>query len=483
MKKGQDLHQLLENQCNLTDLFRRELELKNFELRKAYHNIQLLKGILVTIKQDLNLKPEQFEYLFGHIFKEEEECENRIANQKEIFRENLQNVTHSQNSFQFWPKLPGDVMNLVIEFLEFKELATLACVNKELNAICKNNMLWKKLYIGRWNREIEDENNYIEKYAEKYRGEMKWYHERPVVSTLKWHSGSVTCIDYIHGSNLFVSGSDDSSAMLWQINEPHPQESGIFQQHHLQTQAVSKLISFYGHGGPIWCCLQIPNFKLATGSYDRTVKLWNMHTGKCESTLRGHLEWISCLDANEQLLCSGSWDASIKVWDLETEANVQTLFNDVGNAISCIQLQNNEIIAGCRRNTINLWEIDTGSLIGNLVGHTQAVNAVKRSNFSVLSGSADNTVKQWDLRSLECVNTLKGHLSHVMCLDYDDDAKRVASGSYDKSIRIWDLRKTSEPRQILKGHSAAVFCLKFDSSKLISGSSDQTVKIWNFSDI
>lgn len=150
MNKQPNLSQQLEYQCSLTDLFRRELELKNFELRKSQHNIQLLKGILTGIKQDLNLKPEQFDYLFGYIFKEEEECENRIANQKETFKENLQQVSKTQNSFDYWPRLPGDIMHIVIEFLEFKELGILSCVNKELNHLCANSSLWKDLYFKRW---------------------------------------------------------------------------------------------------------------------------------------------------------------------------------------------------------------------------------------------------------------------------------------------------------------------------------------------
>ena len=66
----------------------------------------------------------------------------------------------------------------------------------------------------------------------------------------------------------------------------------------------------------------------------------------------------------------------------------------------------------------------------------------------------------------------------MMAVQYDGDTK-VVSGSYDKTIRIWDLR-TGGCLRTLEAHSAAVFCLQFDETKVVSGSADHRVKVFSF---
>ena len=70
----------------------------------------------------------------------------------------------------------------------------------------------------------------------------------------------------------------------------------------------------------------------------------------------------------------------------------------------------------------------------------------------------------------------RGHTNHVLCLQFRDD--RLLSGSGDCTIRVWDLN-TFEMKLILRGHKAAVTTLQFDESRIISGSLDHLIKIWD----
>ena len=85
-------------------------------------------------------------------------------------------------------------------------------------------------------------------------------------------------------------------------------------QHHKQTKACDRINTFYGHGGPIWCSDFYEDL-LYTGSYDKTLKIWNLKYGNCLSTIRAHSSWVSALqyDPKFQTLISSSWDATIKV--------------------------------------------------------------------------------------------------------------------------------------------------------------------------
>lgn len=68
------------------------------------------------------------------------------------------------------------------------------------------------------------------------------------------------------------------------------------------------------------------------------------------------------------------------------------------------------------------------------------------------------------------------HLEGIYCLQFDED--KIISGSRDRSIKIWDMR-TGECRRSLVGHSASVLCLQYDDRYIISGSSDTTIVQWD----
>ena len=476
-----DLQKTIRNQTELIEYYRRTLQMKDWELKKANNHITLLKGVLSVLRQDLNIKSEQFDYIFSNLNRDEQENAIRRAEQEERFRQVINSsCPHIVHRFDYFKDLPETVILLVMEYLDYKDITILSCVSTEMHQLCNNLRIWETLYKLRW-RKIPELYQYNVGFRERHLLETHWFMQRPVISTLSGHMGSVTCLAFQPNSHKFISGSDDSSVVLWTYDEHSKHEGELWQQHHKQTKSLWKSMTFYGHGGPVWCCTFTDDGKMASGSYDRTVKLWNVDNGKCEHTLRGHTEWVSCIDTTGNLLFSGSWDSTVKIWNLQTRQNIGSLYNPMGNAIYCMQVGDNQLVTGCRSHTVDLWDIQTSAIIGSCIGHDKNVNCLRQQDFTVASGSTDNTTRLWDLRTFECMETLHSHSNHIMCLDYNTDACRLVTGSYDKTIRIWDTRSLHSPRQILQGHSAAVFSLCFNDHKLISGSTDSTIKIWNFS--
>ena len=371
---------------------------------------------------------------------------------------------------------PSEILFLILEYLEPKELTIISYTCKEIYSMCQSSKLWKSLSLSRWNKPISNKTDFLQ----KYQCEMAWFHTRPVVSTLLGHSGSVTCLSYLPGKSYFISGSDDCCLSMWKIDESHLKDQEIVKQHHVQTKTISKQICYYGHGGPIWSCCEGFDNNMLSASYDRTIKIWNLSTGRCEFTLRGHNEWVSSVDCNRNIICSGSWDSTVKVWDQGTKICISTLTFDHSNAVYCLQLNDNNLLVGLKSKILELWDTSTLSRVQSFIGHFKGINTLKLTGNVAVSGSSDSLVKMWDIRTGDCVHNLAGHTSNVMCLDYDIDTHRVVTGSYDKTIRVWDMRKHNSARTILRGHSDPVFCLKVDDHKLISGSMDQSIKIWNF---
>jgi len=69
--------------------------------------------------------------------------------------------------------------------------------------------------------------------------------------------------------------------------------------------------------------------KIVSGSNDKTIKLWEVLTGKLLNTLKGHLDYVTsvCFSPNGIILASGSYDHTIKLWDVSTRKLLKTLKN------------------------------------------------------------------------------------------------------------------------------------------------------------
>jgi WD40 repeat protein len=85
-----------------------------------------------------------------------------------------------------------------------------------------------------------------------------------------------------------------------------------------------------------------------------------------------------------------------------------------------------------------------------------------------------------DSTKFKCLNTLYGNSGYVISVAFSPDGTRIISGSYDNTIKIWNAN-TGECIKTLEGHSNTVQSVAYspDGTKIISGSYDKTIKIWD----
>ncbi|MCJ1466967.1 hypothetical protein MMC07_005589 [Pseudocyphellaria aurata] len=224
---------------------------------------------------------------------------------------------------------------------------------------------------------------------------------------------------------------------------------------------------------------------IASGSWDRTIRLWDAATGSCRSTLEGHSAEVYALafSPDGQLVASGSGDDTIRLWDAATGSCCSTLEGHSDKVTAVAFSPDGQLVAsGSGDDTIRLWDAATGSCCSTLEGHSDKVTAVAFSPDGqlVASGSWDDTIRLWDAARGSCRSTLEGHSDWVTAVAFSPDGQLVASGSWDRTIRLWDAARGS-CRSTLEGHSSLVSVVAFspDGQLVASASWDHTIRLWD----
>ncbi|NCS57349.1 MAG: WD40 repeat domain-containing protein, partial [Microcystis aeruginosa G11-04] len=171
--------------------------------------------------------------------------------------------------------------------------------------------------------------------------------------------------------------------------------------------------------------------------------------------LEGHYSYVYSVNFSPdgKTLVSGSWDNTIKLWDVETGQEIRTLKGHDNSVYSVnFSPDGKTLVSGSADNTIKLWNVETGQEIRTLKGHDSSVRSV---NFSpdgktLVSGSGDKTIKLWNVETGQEIRTLKGHDSVVYSVNFSPDGKTLVSGSDDKTIKLWNV-ETGQEIRTLKG--------------------------------
>lgn len=233
---------------------------------------------------------------------------------------------------------------------------------------------------------------------------------------------------------------------------------------------------------------------LMSGSWDNTLKIWDLETGEVRETLRSQRPSVIrdvALDPYSQRFASARDNGTIEIWQLDRQGSDLTVELEQRIAAHsgpvyalAISPDGLTLVSGSQDNTIKIWAIETGDLLHTLTDHRGPVRslAITPDGQTLISGAADATIKIWDLETGELQNTLTDHSRLVRGLAIAPDGKTLASASWDRTIKIWNLT-TGELQNTLMGHTDLVVSVAIspDGSTLVSGSDDDTIKMWDLS--
>ncbi|OKH42713.1 hypothetical protein NIES2101_32545 [Calothrix sp. HK-06] len=252
-----------------------------------------------------------------------------------------------------------------------------------------------------------------------------------LLHTLQGHNKPVTSVAFSPDGQILATGSDDKTIKLW--NQDYKEIYTLVEHQH-----VVKSVAFHPNG-------EI----LGSGSWDKTIRLWDVTTGKEVAVLTGHKLQVSAVTfSGDGNLASASFDKTVRLWKNGTDYLSYSLSNILSShtwAVTAVAFNPDaKILAtGSDDNTIKLWNVSTGEEFATLTGHSWSITALVFNSDGTLlaSVSKDKTVKLWQVSNQEELTTLSGHTDSVtsVAIANSDTQIIIASGSKDKTIKLWEL--------------------------------------------
>ncbi|MGB3207593.1 MAG: WD40 repeat domain-containing protein [Crinalium sp.] len=206
-----------------------------------------------------------------------------------------------------------------------------------------------------------------------------------------------------------------------------------------------------GHSGFVSSlAITLDGQKLISGSWDDTIKIWNLSTGELLDTLEAHTDDVECvaIAPEGQTLVSAGWDndSTIKIWDLNTSNLLHSIYCEDSVVLVAITPDGQKIVSGETKNVIKVWDLNDQELLQNLGSPLENFPHPSWWHKCIVITpdgkriiSALKTLMIYDLETGEVVNNLRPKINYTYSLAMTRDGKKLIS-SHEKQIKIWDLK-------------------------------------------
>ncbi|TWT29590.1 Serine/threonine-protein kinase PknD [Posidoniimonas corsicana] len=290
---------------------------------------------------------------------------------------------------------------------------------------------------------------------------------------LSGHRGPVRGVAFSADGKYLLSGSYDNSLRLWDVD---------------QNQTLKTL---RGHGSGVRACAFAPDGRwAASGGQDQSVRLWDIAGYEESRILRGrvlndHSDAVlsARFSADGSRVITASRDRSSKLWDAEN-GSLLTTFQEGHEylASSAVFFDNGRRVAtGAGDNSVRVWDVAAGAELFDLrpTGRAGAL-AVSPDGRWIATGGPDNQARLWPARDGAEPVVMSGHAEEVTAAAFSLDGALAATGDNRGVIRLWSFDGEQwRPSHVMQGHSRTITALRFAGDRLISASGDNTCGQWD----
>eukprot|EP00595_Chromulina_sp_UTEXLB2642_P003826 CAMPEP_0196767702 /NCGR_PEP_ID=MMETSP1095-20130614/41870_1 /TAXON_ID=96789 ORGANISM="Chromulina nebulosa, Strain UTEXLB2642" /NCGR_SAMPLE_ID=MMETSP1095 /ASSEMBLY_ACC=CAM_ASM_000446 /LENGTH=373 /DNA_ID=CAMNT_0042136257 /DNA_START=192 /DNA_END=1313 /DNA_ORIENTATION=+ len=307
----------------------------------------------------------------------------------------------------------------------------------------------------------------------------QWHAPWELSAVISGHIGWVRSISFDPSNEWFATGSADRTIKIWDLAKCCAGSEGGLK------------LTLTGHVSAIRGLVVSPRHPyLFSAGEDKMVKCWDLEYNKVIRHYHGHLSGVFCIALHPtlDLLVTGGRDSVARVWDIRTKHQIHVLgghSNTVGGIIT--NSVDPQIITSSYDSTIKLWDLAAGKSMTTLTQHKKAVRHIcpNIKEFSFVSCGADN-VKKWQTRDGKFLMNYSGHNSIINCTAVNEDGVMVTCGD-NGSMMFWDYNSGYSFQQtntIAQPGSldaeAGIFAASFDlsGSRLITCEADKSIKIW-----
>ncbi|CAN2040567.1 jouberin [Candidatus Magnetomoraceae bacterium gMMP-15] len=221
---------------------------------------------------------------------------------------------------------------------------------------------------------------------------------------------------------------------------------------------------------------------LASGSWDKTVKLWNVNNGYLIKTFKGHKLGVGdvAFSPDGKLLASGSRGTNVIIWNIKKSKPIKTL--RTGGVTSVAFSSDGKLLAtGGLNNPVKLWRVRSGKSLKTLEGHVLYIGSLAFSpNGKFLaSGSYDKEAKLWNVKTGKLIRTYRGHSDYVAAVAFSPDGKFLASAGNDECIKIWDVYSGWHLKTLECDSSVRAVIFTQDGLFIVTGHEDAMIRLWD----
>eukprot|EP00026_Physarum_polycephalum_P008511 Phypoly_transcript_08599.p1 GENE.Phypoly_transcript_08599~~Phypoly_transcript_08599.p1 ORF type:complete len:419 (+),score=57.46 Phypoly_transcript_08599:179-1435(+) len=411
-------------------------------------------------------------------------------------------------------ELPEEILIFLLHKFHPRDLCTLSLLNKELNRLVNDEVIWKAIAWSYWpmianKHETLKDNDWKQYHIYRSRVEANWNEHKCKKFALRGHHGTVFSVkmvddnhlissgedgllhiwnhttkqhvlahqaheapiiglDYDQATNTAVSGSSDLKVKLWKYSrDPRAAVQAM------SVKEIKELLT--KHNISMRDCFEKSDL-VDKVLYNRLVSLM-----ACTHTLSGHSGAIigTNYDSKSGLVAAGSFDQTARVWDVNNGGkHIFTLSGHRGT-VNCVQIVDHFLFSGANDAKVVKTDIHTGQSVLEFIGHIGWVWNLHYSPSAMLSCSIDHKVILWDSLTAKPTAVLGHHSAEVCGLQGNFETKKFISTGFDGQVLYWDMRKLAEPLMTLTYEERCTRAT-FNENMIAVATFGQVVQLYDF---